>query len=192
MNRVTDFPVLVFVLSLVGLWLSARVGGFIREKQGDAEKETTRDFDFIMAAILTLLSLIIGFSFSMAVSRYDQRKNYEEAEANAIGTEYARADLLPAEDGLRVRELLRKYIDQRILFYRSDGPQIGELDSDGAKLQSELWSTVVHVASAQSTPVVALAIAGMNDVLNSQGYTQAAWWNRLPIAAWALMGLMAI
>jgi hypothetical protein len=43
---------------------------------------------------LTLLALIIGFSFSMAVSRYDQRKSYEEAEANAIGTEYARADLL--------------------------------------------------------------------------------------------------
>ena len=32
----------------------------------------------------------------------------------------------------------------------------------------------------------------MNDVLNSQGYTQAAWWNRIPHAAWALMGLIAI
>ena len=49
-------------------------------------------------ASLTLLALIIGFSFSMAVSRYDQRKNYEEEEANAIGTEYVRVDLLPAED----------------------------------------------------------------------------------------------
>ena len=32
----------------------------------------------------------------------------------------------------------------------------------------------------------------MNDVLNSQGYTQAAWWNRIPIAAWAMMALIAI
>ena len=39
---------------------------------------------------------------------------------------------------------------------------------------------------------VALAVSGMNDVLNSQGYTQAAWWNRIPIAAWAMMGLIAI
>ena len=52
----------------------------------------------VLAATLTLLGLIIGFSFSMAISRYDQRKNYEEAEANAIGTEYVRADLLPAAD----------------------------------------------------------------------------------------------
>src|SRR5271169_473979 len=119
MNRVTDFPVLVFVLSLFGLWLSARVGGFIREKQGTVEKETTKDFDFIMTAILTLLSLIIGFSFSMAVSRYDQRKNYEEAEANAIGTEYIRADFLPAADAAKTRALLRDYLDQRILFYNT-------------------------------------------------------------------------
>ena len=45
---------------------------------------------------------------------------------------------------------------------------------------------------AQPTPVVALAVSGMNDVLNSQGYTQAAWWNRIPIAAWGLMAAIAI
>lgn len=39
----------------------------------------------------------------------------------------------------------------------------------------------------QPNPVTALAIVGMNDVINTQGYTQAAWWNRIPIAAWALM-----
>ena len=42
----------------------------------------------MQAATLTLLGLIIGFSFSMAIGRYDLRRTYEEAEANAIGTEY--------------------------------------------------------------------------------------------------------
>ena len=64
-------------------------------------------------ATLTLLALLIGFSFSMAISLYDQRKNYEEAEANAIGTEFGRADLLPAGDSAKVRDLLRKYLDRR-------------------------------------------------------------------------------
>jgi len=59
-------------------------------------------------------------------------------------------------------------------------------------LQAELWSAVAHVATVQPTPIVALAVSGMNDVLNSQGYTQAAWLNRIPIAAWFLMGLIAI
>jgi hypothetical protein len=46
--------------------------------------------------------------------------------------------------------------------------------------------------TAQSTPLLALAVSGMNDVLNSQGYTQAAWRNRIPIAAWGLMMAIAI
>src|SRR6516162_3884038 len=119
----------------------------------------------VLTATLTLLALIIGFSFSMAVSRYDQRKN---CEANAIGTEYVRADLLPADDGTKLRELLRKYVNQRILFYHGDEPQISEAASEAQKLQAELWSRVVQAAAAQSTPVLALAVSGMNDVLNSQ------------------------
>src|SRR5208282_5602357 len=132
----------------------------------------------VLAASLTLLGLIIGFSFSMAVTRYDQRKNYEEAEANAIGTEYLRADLLPAANAAKVRVLLREYLDQRILFYQSrDERRLREIDVSTARLQTELWSAVQATAAAVPTPIVALAVAGMNDVLNSQGYTQAAWWN---------------
>jgi hypothetical protein len=150
------------------------------------------DFDIIRNASLTLLALIIGFSFSMAVGRYDQRKNYEEAEANAIGTEYIRADLLPAQDAARVRELLRKYTQQRVLFYSRQENQADQNDAETARLQAALWSIVSNAAMTQPTPVVALVVSGMNDVLNSQGYTQAAWWNRIPVSAWALVGLVAI
>ena len=161
-----------------------------RRSLGEDELE---DFGVVLAATLTLLGLIIGFSFSMAISRYDQRKNYEEAEANAIGTEYVRADLLPAADGARVNGLLRKYIDQRVLFYRTrDQQELRQINIYTAQLQAELWSAVRAPAAAQPTPVVALVVAGMNDVLNSQGYTQAAWWNRIPIAAWGLMAAIAI
>jgi hypothetical protein len=40
--------------------------------------------------------------------------------------------------------------------------------------------------------VAALVVSGMNDVLNAQGYTQAAWWNRIPPAAWVLMAAIAV
>ena len=53
----------------------------------------------------------------MAVTRYDQRKNYEEDEANAVGTEYVRAGLLPPAEANAVRKLLTDYLNQRILFY---------------------------------------------------------------------------
>jgi hypothetical protein len=70
-----------------------------------------------LLATLTLNALIMGFSFSMAASRYEQRISYEATEANAIGTEYLRSDLLPAPEGARVRSLLRNYLEQRISFY---------------------------------------------------------------------------
>ena len=124
----------------------------------------------------------------MAIARYDLRKNYEEAEANAIGTAYVRAELLPAPDAAKVRELLRRYLDQRVLFYRtSDELHLRQVDTDTARLQAELCSAVRVVAAAQPTPTVALAVSGMNDVLNAQGYTQAAWWNRIPASAWGLV-----
>ena len=187
-----NYPRLLFLFSLFVLWLSDQIGGYLRKRRPLREEER-EDFGIVQAATLTLLALIIGFSYSMAIERYDQRKNYEEAEANAIGTEYVRADLLPAGETAKVQALLRDYLDQRILFYETrDDNALSQIDATTAQLQTELWSAVRTPAGAQPTPVLALAVSGMNDVLNSQGYTQAAWWNRIPRSAWVLMVIIAL
>jgi hypothetical protein len=192
MHSLLDYPLLVFVLTFFTLWLATVVASLY--KRWRKPEETAReDLGVILAATLTLLGLIIGFSFSMATGRYDQRKNYEEAEANAIGTEYVRADLLPDADAARVRALLDKYLDQRVFFYTTRSMQkLAQINARTAQMQTELWSAVKAPAGAQPTPVMALVVSGMNDVLNSQGYTQAAWWNRIPVAAWCLMAVIAI
>lgn len=193
MNGVQRFPLLVVVGSFLAMWLSAQIGIFLRKKQPNLTEDVRRDLDVVVTATLTLLGLIIGFTFSMAITRYDQRKIYEEAEANAIGTEYVRADLLSPADAARVRVLLKEYLDQRVLFYKTRREKdVQPINDKTAQLQTELWSTVEVPAAKQPTPVVALVVSGMNDVLNSQGYTQAAWWNRIPIAAWSLMILIAL
>ena len=193
MNEQWRSPFLVLPLSFFVMWLSVWIGVFLRKRRQDLDKDVNHDFELIMASTLTLLGLIIGFTFSMAINRYDQRKNYEEVEANAIGTEYVRADLLPVSDGARVRILLKDYLDQRILFYQTGhAGDLQQINARTAKLQTELWSAVQVPASAQQTPVIALVLSGMNDVLNSQGYAQAAWWNRIPLGAWGLMVAVAI
>src|SRR5208282_1550212 len=187
-----DYPRIFFLFTLVLLWISAQIGIYLHRLRALKDDERD-DFNTVQAATLTLLGLIIGFSFSMAISRYDQRKNYEEAEANAIGTEYVRAGLLPAADAATVRGQLTKYLDLRILFYRTRWQgDLRQINADTAQLQTEMWSAVEAPALVQPTPVMALAVAGMNDVLNSQGYTQAAWWNRIPFAAWGLLVVTAI
>jgi hypothetical protein len=193
MIHLTNFPLVVLALSFLLLWLSGWLGTSFRKRKRTADGAASADPSLILAATLTLLGLIIGFTFSMATSRYDERKNYEEAEANAIGTEYVRADLFPAVDAQRLRALLASYTDQRISFYQSrEQQQLHRVNSDTAHLQMELWSTVLRPAASQPTPLAALVVSGMNDVLNSEGYTQAAWRNRIPVAAWALMLAIAL
>src|SRR5215472_4316674 len=188
-----NFPLLVFVSSFVVLLLAAAIGDVLRSRVHALNEDERDDFTVVLNATLTLLALLIGFSFSMAISRYDQRKNYEEAEANAIGTEYSRADLLPAGDAVRVRQLLKKYVDERVLFYTTrDRSRLAKINADTVELQNELWAAVRPATESQPTPVVALVVSGMNDVLNSQGFTQAAWWNRIPVAAWGMMAAIAI
>ena len=80
-----DYPRLFLVVSVLLLWAATHLGALFGRKWRPLKDDEREDFNLIMSASLTLLGLIIGFSFSMAVSRYDQRKNYEEAEANAIG-----------------------------------------------------------------------------------------------------------
>jgi uncharacterized membrane protein len=101
MENLTHYPLLVLATAFVTLWLAYVTGSWLRRNNPSAGDEHNEDIGVILAATLTLLALIIGFSFSMATNRYDQRKN-------------------------------------------------------------------------------------------SQGYTQAAFWNRIPTAAWLLMAAIAL
>jgi len=187
------FPVVVLPLALVLLWLSTHLGAWIERRWRPLKEEEREIFQVISGAALTLLGLIIAFSFSMAVSRYDQRKNLEEEEANAIGTEYLRVELLPPAASEKAKALLRGYVDQRIRWYeeRHQG-RLGRIDQETARLQGEAWSVVRTAAAAQPDQVRAVALTGMNDVINTQGYTQAAFWNRIPEGAWFLMAAISM
>jgi hypothetical protein len=187
MDDVTGNPPLVFVLSLAVLWFCAWAGAGLIRGRGALTETAREDFGVILAATLTLLGLIIGFTFSMAISRYDLRKAYEEAEANAIGTEYIRTEYLPPADAQLTRHLLEQYTSLRIQFYEDRA----SIDVQTAKAQKALWSAIYAPTASQPTPIMALVVSGMNDVINSQGYSQAVWWNRIPKAAWALLVLIS-
>jgi hypothetical protein len=172
---------------------AARAGAHFERRWSPLRSEERDEFRTVLAATLTLLGLLIGFSFSMAVSRYDQRQNYEEAEANAIGTESLRAGLLPPAPAAKVTQLLKTYLDQRIQFYEeADEDVLARSRDETRRVQNELWATVESVAATQPSPIVAITASGMDDVLSTQRSAQAASWNRIPTAAWALMVVIAL
>jgi hypothetical protein len=130
MEQLVSRPFIFFVLVFLLMSLSSWIGAGVLRRKKQLERDTREDFGVVQAATLTLLALIIGFILSMAVERYDQRKNYEETEANAIGTEFIRADLLPAADAANIRSLLIKYLDERVRFYQvRDQQQLLEINS---------------------------------------------------------------
>src|SRR3982074_3817719 len=139
MENLTHYPLLVFAVAFVVLWFASAVGSWLRRRYPNAGDEQNEHLGVILAATLTLLALIIGFSFSMATNRYDQRKNFEEGEANAIGTEFLRADLLPPADAASVRKLLNDYLNQRIVFYTNkDDAQRMRIDERINQLTADL------------------------------------------------------
>jgi len=148
----------------------------------------------VLGASLTLLALLIGFSFSMAVSRYDERKTLEEREANAITVEYERASLLSGPQAQQIRDLLAKFVEVRIQFYEAtDEARVAPIDLQTTKVEDDLWSQISSVAAQpHPPPSLSLVAAGMNDVLGSENYTQGAWRNHIPIPAWTVMVVVAV
>lgn len=188
MEPLLQHPLILFLVCFVIMSLGSLVSICVLRRKGKLESDVLEDFGIVQGATLTLLALLIGFTFSMAVSRYDLRKNYEEEEANAIGTEYLRADLLAPQRAGAVRDLLKSYLQARIDHYQTRDSDVLRLnDIKTSQLENLLWHAVRDEAHENPTPVTALAVSGMNDVINTQGYTQAAWWNRIPVAAWSLL-----
>ena len=183
-----DNPLVFFAATLVLFLGCTRAGVYARLHGHKLTPAERAEFDLVRNAMFTLLGLLIGFAISMAVGRYDLRKSLEEAEANAIGTEYVRLDFLPAEAASKARAALRTYVDQRIASYALiDTEEASKNAADTANTMSALWAAVAPDAKASQTPILSLVAAGMNDVLNSYGYTVAAWRNRLPPEVWLLL-----
>lgn len=193
MMELIHHPAYLFVTLIVLLTLAAALGAMVSQRLVPLSDDARENYTVVQGATLTLLALLIGFTLSMAVSRFDQRKNYEEDEANAIGTELVRVELLGAAHAAQARALLTQYLQLRIEYYETrDSHELDVINARTAALQSQLWATMREAATAQPNPVTALVVAGMNDVLNTQGYTQAAWLNRIPVSAWILMIVIAL
>lgn len=194
MTTLIEHPLFMLVVSLAALLLAALFGVVAQKAWSPVKTGEQNEFNIVQSASLTLLGLIVGFSFSMAISRYDQRKNLEEAEANAIGTEYLRVDLLPGSGAsAAAQNLLKRYLDQRILFYQTkDRARLDEIGAQTARIGADLWGAVRSAAANDRTAISALVASGMNDVLNSADYTEAAWLNRIPATAWWLMIVIGV
>jgi hypothetical protein len=193
MAALVDRPLLMLAVSFVALLLAALLGVAAEKAWNPVKASDHNELAIVQSAAVTLLGLIVGFSFAMAISRYDQRKTLEEAEANAIGTEYLRAGLMPESAAANARGALKHYLDLRIQYYlTTDQDGLARIGAERAKLEADLWAAARSQSQASPTPVMALVASGLNDVFNSTDATAAAWLDRIPIPAWWLLAIIAL
>jgi hypothetical protein len=96
----------------------------------------------VQAAAYTTLGLLLGFTFSLGLSRFDARRTVLVDEANATGTTYLRTDLLDARTASAMRGDLRLYLDERIDFALADADpaQRALVAARSSRLQRAMWT----------------------------------------------------
>jgi hypothetical protein len=151
--------VIVFLSIVSGFGL----GSYIRRCK---KRENEAPIGTIVGAMLGLLAFILAFTFGMAASRFDARKQLLLDEANAIGTAFLRTDFLAEPQGTEARKLLRKYVDVRVegVLHPEKLPQ-ALVDSE--VLHQRLWSQVTALSRQTNNPVLlGLYIQSLNEVID--------------------------
>jgi hypothetical protein len=144
------------------------------------------------ASAFTLLALLAGFSFSMALGRYDARRATFLREANAIGMTYLRTQLLDAKTAAAMRADLRAYITERLAFARADAApqQRAAAEARSEVIQSVMWGRAMRAArrDARST-MVPLFVSALNDAINLSTEEHAVLANHIPdvVIVWLLL-----
>jgi len=182
------------LLATVAVVLLAIEGGFRlgQYRRRRSELEDRPPVGEMVAATLALLAFMLAFTFGLAASRFDVRRGLVIDEANAIGTTYLRAGLLPEPHRQEVRTLLREYVDVRL-----EAVQPGKLSQSirrSEELHARLWAHAVAVGENNpGSIVVGLFIGSLNEVidLHTKRLTLGAR-NRIPGTIWATLYFVAI
>ena len=174
------------LLVLVSVEVGHRLGSYRRVKP---EHEQEGPVGAMVAAMLGLLAFLLAFTFSLAASRFDTRKDLVLEEANAIGTTYLRAAMLP-ERRDEIRSLLREYVQTRTDLRTAN---VDDVRRRSEELQNQIWDNATVVARRNPTPIVALFVQSLNEAIDVHGKrVHAITQNRIPAAIWGSLYLVAV
>ncbi len=173
--------VVLFLLILLANEIAYRVA---RRTAAKANQGLSTQTNAIQAGILGLLALLLGFSFNMALQRFDARSAAAIEEANAIGTAWLRTALLPEQHAAEMASLLSDYVDIRLKGVKIDmaSPEKREeITAQTLQLQSQLWRVMTDGEAADVPPARAgLVIQALNQVIDSYGKRQAQLDKHVP------------
>jgi hypothetical protein len=173
-------PMSAFLL-LPAMILLLELGRRLRRRRAAAEGSSA-----IEGAIFGLFGLLLAFTFSGAISRYDNHRLLLTQEANDIGTAYLRLDLLPSETQPALRQLFRDYTTSRLHMFDAVG---AEITPETTRLQRAIWQRATTAATSErAKPDAAkLLLPAINDVIDITSTRQNAFnMHPPPVVFWLL------
>lgn len=179
---------LTIVIALIGVEVGYRIAHY-RLRFSQEEKETA--VGGMVGGTLGLLAFMLAFTFGLAGSRFEDRRQVLLAEANAIGTTYLRAAMLPEPMRSEARGLLREYVDIRLDAIQSGKVQDAIVKSE--ELQNRLWSLAVAATEKDRSPITGLFVTSLNEVIDLHAArVMAGLRSRVPGVIWVVLYLLAI
>lgn len=123
----------------------ARLARVIAEKPGHWANLTEAQEGYVVGTVYTLLGLLIGFTFALAVDRYEARRQLVIQDANAIEELYLRAQLLDEPHRTRFSNLLVRFTENHLQLAEQarDGPATARLVADDQDMLRDIWTATV-------------------------------------------------
>jgi hypothetical protein len=190
-----DAPLPAVALGSVLALIAAREAGAILHRLlrrfADGPEHGGADEAYILSATLGLLALLVGFTFSLALDRFDTRRSLVVTEANALGTTYLRTDLLKAPASLRAD--LRAYAQQRVVFGLASGAAQQEAMVKADRLQSVVWRDAIAATEPlQGSSVTRMLLDPLNEAIDTAARRKAALAARLPTSVLMALGVYSL
>ena len=187
---------LFILLLFLAMCLSAAVGTLLRRAQqrgADADAASEGQRGYIVSAVLGLLALLMGFTFSLAVDRFEARRHLVLEEANAIGTAYLRAQLLSEPHRTRMSDILRRYTENRIELARAGPWHSSAFLAKNDALTTDMWSaTSAAFPTIQGLDFSSTYLDSVNAVIDLGSARKAARTARVPAEVFAVLGVYLI
>jgi len=175
----------IVFLSIEAGW---RLGNYRRQR---VEHEKDAALGAIIGAMLGLLAFLLAFTFGMAATRYDARKQLVLQEANAIGTTYLRAEMLPEPQRGDIRNMLREYAALRVGGLTSI--MTPEIMAKSSALHDRLWADAVAATEGNPGSIVGgLFVQSLNEVIDLHETRLTAGRNRIPESIWLVLYIMTV
>lgn len=161
-------PVWLVCLGTLGLCLlAARLGEWLQTRRRAASDEDgSAQEGYVLSSVLGLLALLLGFTFSLAIDRYDTRRMLVLDEANAIRTAFLQGDTFGDPHRSQLKGLLLSYVDNRLALGQStDRLETARLLAASENLQSRLWAATVAAVAPVRDDVAAAFMESMSNVI---------------------------